>query len=120
MILYSHVWMSNSMSMTTNCRNCGIGSCELSSLAPCIPIIKSGAVLSMSCCSGQTGASRWDVDSQSFKCIDCGSITSTDPSYLGSRHSRIIDTPGFCDHVWKKYQGLKEEFDYCTRCDKKR
>jgi len=37
--------------------------------------------------------SKWDVHRQVFVCVDCGDVTSTDSSYLGSRHTRLIDTP---------------------------
>lgn len=25
-----------------------------------------------------------------------------------------------CDHKWQKYQGLKDTFDFCIKCDQKR
>jgi hypothetical protein len=38
-----------------------------------------------SCCGGKSGASRWDPVANAFKCIDCGTPTSTDPSYVGTK-----------------------------------
>lgn len=45
--------------------------------------IKGSWFVAGSCCGGKTQASMWDPDAQIFKCIDCNSPTSTDPSYLG-------------------------------------
>ena len=39
----------------------------------------------MSCCGGKNnGISIWDPASQQFKCSDCGTPTSNDPSYAGT------------------------------------
>lgn len=31
-----------------------------------------------------------------------------------------LHTPKTCNHEWKHYIGLSEQFDYCTKCDEKR
>lgn len=25
----------------------------------------------------------------------------------------------FCEHIWQKYEGLTEKYEYCTKCDQK-
>lgn len=48
-----------------------------------------------SCCQG-SGGSRWDYQKQTWNCIDCGQLQSTDPSYLYNKDkdSVILDPAG--------------------------
>lgn len=47
------------------------------------------------------------------------------PSFAQSKrvHDSAIDyfgKPKQCDHVWSKYEGLVENYEYCTVCNTKR
>ena len=39
-----------------------------------------------SCCGGK-GTATWDQANQNWKCTDCGTPQSTDPSYIGGSHT---------------------------------
>jgi hypothetical protein len=41
---------------------------------------------------------------------------------LPSKDAKVVSchTPKTCNHEWKHYIGLSEQFDYCVHCDEKR
>jgi hypothetical protein len=50
-------------------------------------------------------------------------FTTEDWSLRGSDMPRTLETPKAdlgCDHVWKFYTGLREQYEYCERCEAKR
>lgn len=46
--------------------------------------------LALSCCGG-SGAANWDQSAQKWKCSDCGTIQSSDPTYIGNGFKGIVD-----------------------------
>lgn len=34
--------------------------------------------------------------------------------------NQMINYKGRCSHIWTKYVGFREEYEYCTKCEEKR
>jgi hypothetical protein len=84
-----------------------------------IPAKSCSGVNVFSCCNDPAGVSLWNPQTTQFECNKCKlpyeyktRFTGIDPNDL--------QTNTKCDHEWKKYTGLKEEFEYCSKCDVKR
>ena len=72
---------------------------------------------SVQSCCGKKGYAIWDPIGIQWNCSECGAPKSNDPSYLYG-HTPKKDSS--CVHEWKQYTGLKDTFEYCTKCDVKR
>ena len=60
-----------------------------------------------------------------INCVNWGSLGCDDydsfedcPGYDRRSFKKVETTE--CEHVWKFYQGLNEQYYYCEKCDKKR
>lgn len=81
----------------------------------------------LSCCGGK-GGERWDVDKSQWSCRDCGTAKSNDPNYLYQTPKAAQPfefEPDYhkqsgCDHQWVSYTGLKDQYEFCKKCDVKR
>lgn len=84
----------------------------------------------LSCCGGK-GGERWDVDKAQWSCRDCGMVKSNDPNYIyhtPGNPVRVAGTFEFepeyhksgCDHQWISYTGLKDQYEFCKKCDVKK
>lgn len=104
-----------------NCKYCNLKLDDW--IASHVTIFSCLGVNIFSCCGGKSGgSSRWDSQDQKWKCSDCGSPTSTDPSYVGTKidekkpwwvskedkvcecgGSKAKTTHAFYCPLWKKY-----------------
>lgn len=86
-----------------------------------------------SCCGGK-GGERWEADKAQWSCRDCGMVKSNDPNYVYRTGDSVAVkplgtyeyefTPNYknkeCEHQWTSYTGLKDQYEFCKKCDIKR
>jgi hypothetical protein len=73
-----------------------------------------------SCCNDPAGVSSWNPQTTQFECTKCKLPYEYKTRFTGIDPNDLQTKPSGCNHEWKKYTGLKEEFEFCGKCDVKR
>lgn len=58
----------------------------------------------------------WERKTAFFRNLPMGLSTVGDSDLIGDIGFNFSSDVG-CSHSWKNYQGLREAFDYCEKCD---
>jgi hypothetical protein len=68
-------------------------------------------------CKGTIAISSGDIDPSALDEFRKNWTKTLEP-YIGQPVKNLRQD--FCNHIWKKYQGFTESYEYCEKCDKKR